>query len=398
MNKINTNKVLSLFLNIATKAVRKTKPGSSVLNLLVPATFIFSLAFSACSKDEYATEEATSTKTLFLKIGKASSKAIEQPLEDGSSTNSFTTGYMYFGNRAGAVLKRYIIHADPTTDLEAGVINLEDIQNGITIDNAPAGLSDIFIFGNLEHLSPPGSISEAKNKPVSLSLQRPNMYRSSYGASGLTHIADNRYTCHISIRPLIAIIELPDMTATGSVITQFTLSGIYVDNYYQTQTAGGIVSDLVSHGQNASVFNPFNEQYPTSLHGVIFDYFSIGGLISKNNIIKPSDNKVWSYYLFATFTGNISIPRLVIKLENIQTSDGSVYPAPQFITVRGFRDIETGQALKNFKAGYVYNIRPGALKFDETNLSPVPNAKLLDVDVSVSLSEWEDIDINPVPF
>lgn len=208
----------------------------------------------------------------------------------------------------------------------------------------------------------------------------------------LTQVGEtNTYNAKVNIAPTVARIELTDIKAAGRV-TSFKVAGIFVDNYYATaQVDGTISSTLIDNGTVATDFVGGSGKYPTTLNFSIYDWYT-GGLASVENVAKPTKT-VWGYNLFAKTDDSNDFPRIIIRLSDIVTSGGASFADPQFITIKGFNDASA--VLTTIKPGNVYTIASAGFKFDETNLTPLPNMETKAVSVDVTVSSWVNIPITP---
>ncbi|MFV0538175.1 MAG: hypothetical protein ACK5M3_12505 [Dysgonomonas sp.] len=190
---------------------------------------------------------------------------------------------------------------------------------------------------------------------------------------------------------------IKNITSSG-VITGFRVDGIFIDNYYYQAAVDGtvVIGNLINNISDATLFLDNSSVYTTARKTFVYDYFS-SGITASSKIAAPTGDEsyVWGYNLFANTasSGSFAIPRIVIRLSEITTSDLSTYNGTQFITVKGLKEGST--SLTSIDAGKVYNIGAGALTFDESDLTPAPNMSAIDVTVIVTLAEWEVVSVTP---
>ena len=367
-------------------------------NYLALAVIALSLGFSNCSNNDNPDDgNDKENKSVFLKIsgGKISTYAEGVPATDGA-TVGFGSGDIYFVNASGAILVHYTLSSS-TTDLGAGNIKLGDIEAGQLITNLPGQVAAIHVFGNTSGLPTTGNISTVKatlkNVITQGTLASVNLYGTT---STLTPVSGNDYTATINLKPTVARIELKNITSTG-VITGFRVDGIFIDNYYYQAAVDGTVAggNLINNTSDPTLFLENSSTYTAARKTFVYDYFT-SGITAISQVATPvTTSNVWGYNLFANTTGSgsFAIPRIVIRLSNITTSDNSSYTSPQFITVKGLKEGST--SLTSIDAGKVYNIGAGALTFKESDLTPAPNMAAIDVTVTVSLAEWVVVSVTP---
>lgn len=362
-------------------------------------------AFSGCSNDDERESSANNTpKSLFLKIKNDALATYAEGVGQGSTPVVFSFGDLYFTDAAGVIKKHYTI-STAATSLDN--INMAGLTGpGETIANLPGDVSAVYIVGNTSGLPTTGNISVVKRQVLQVQSQGNIAKVNLYGeVTALTPpIAPaTYYTCTVNLAPTVARLELADITA-GGVITGFKVAGIFVDNYYSQATVNGAVLDnnLKNNGPSASAFDYGSIQYPntpvaSSLETFVYDWFT-PSLIATGSPLKAQPvaaNSVWGYNVFAAAgsTGSAA-PRIIIRLKDITTTAGSgiTYSDDQFLTIKLKK---AGTVLDMIKAGEVYNIGSGVLKFDETNLTPTPNLTPINISVNVSIASWVPVSITP---
>lgn len=356
------------------------------------------LVFSGCSNSEDGeTVDNTKAKSVLLKLGKSTptTHSVGAPIVDGDDV-ILHSGNLYFVNASGAILKHYTITSSQPS---ATNINMTDALAGTPITNLPGNTDRVYVVGNTSGLPTSGNISTVQDFLSQVTSQHDIEDVNLYGSGGLVPPISplTAYTCTVDLKPTVARIELTDITAAStSVITGFDVDGIFVDNYYSQASVGGSVDvdDFVENGAFAAKFNNLTTQYPVGLKPAIYDFYD-PALSASTRVAKPAGTgTVWGYNLFASATGS-AVPRVIIRLSSIATNDQSVYPSPQFITIKGLKAVSGGASLTGIKSGEVYRIAAGALTFKETDLSPIPNLNLMDIEVTVNLVDWTVVGVTP---
>lgn len=361
---------------------------------------------SSCSSDDTPQIDTEETKTVFLKISNEQPATRAEGPAQGVGAVGFNSGHLYFTDANGIIIKYNKIAADAG---ETGDYTIEGLKNGQTIKNLPGSVSRVYVVGNTDNEIPTkGNISNVQNHAIAVKQQGANVSNVNLYGEGLTFKRvenTNNYTVQVELAPTVARIELSDITATGS-ITSFKVAGVFIDNFYPDAKVSGalgskkteptaLAKDYVSGTGGLA-------RYSNDLLTYTHDWYENG--LTGSKVAKPSgDGHVWGYNLFATNEGS-TVPRIVIRLTdiktNIKTDDDTnfTYSDPQFITIRGFKDNDNDNAtaLGAIKSGHVYTIAANGLVFDETNLTPVPNLKPIDVEVTVSVAKWTTKAVKPI--
>jgi len=123
--------------------------------------------------------------------------------------------------------------------------------------------------------------------------------------------------------------------------------------------------------------------------------------------VKLSSNRVWAYNLFADpYTDGYSYvnpwPRIIIRLTDVKLKNGYEYTEDQFLTVKGIKEAihpaakEVSDNKANVKskipakfameAGKIYKFTN--IRFNEGNLTPIPNISSLEIEVTVDIVYW----------
>lgn len=353
------------------------------------------MSFNGCSNSDDTEDVDKQPKSVFLKLGKSSSslRSVSTPVGDGDNV-VLQSGNLYFVNSSGAILKHYTL---TSTAASATNINITNAESGALITNLPGNTFAVYVVGNTSGLPSSGNISAVKEYLLQIASQDDIEDVNLYGTNTLTApvLPNTFYTSEIDLNPTVARIELTDITASG-VITGFKVDGIFIDNYYKQAVVDGSVdiADFVENGAFAAPFSDESTQYPAGLKPALYDFYD-PALSAVSKVAKPAGTgTIWSYNLFASSAGS-TIPRIIIRLSDIQTNDLSTYTSPQFVTIKGFKAVSGGASLTSIKSGEIYNIAAGALTFKETDLSSIPNLSPIDVEVTVSLATWTVVGVTP---
>lgn len=362
------------------------------IKYLTIAVAVLLSVFSGCTKEDSENEKETKSKSLFLKIDHGVATYSESPSVNTGTSVILSSGNLYFVNASGTIVRHYAL---TDKDSENNNINIKEIEKGKLLQDLPGSITHVYIAGNTPNLPTSGNIAAVKAAIIKVEAQKEMEAINLYGSNALKapEAPDKPYTCTIELNPTLARVELADITARGA-ITSFEVEGIFIDNYHSQASVDGTldVANLKSNGSDVSAFNNETSAYPTELNQAVYNFYTVA-LASENNIVKLKDEKkVWGYNLFASTAGS-DVPRIVIRLKNIKTNNGTEIANPQFITIKGL--VNGLEPITGIKPGEVYSIGAGALAFDETQLAPVPNQKTIDVNVSITLATWKTISVTP---
>lgn len=356
------------------------------------AATILLTVFASCTKENPEIKPEEKPKSLFLKIDNGITPHSESGATSSGTKVGLSSGNIYFVNASGTIVKHYTLSSGKTEGIN---INLKEIEGGTTIENLPGSITNVHVTGNTPDLPASGNISAVKAAIIQIQTQKDIELVNLYGHNTLIPpvAPATNYTCIIDLNPTLARIELADITAKGA-ITGFEVEGIFIDNYYNTASVDGTIDEtnLKSNGSDATIFNNETAAYPIGLKNAIYDFYN-PALTATDKVVKPKEsNHVWGYNLFASEEGS-TVPRIIIRLKNITTNNGTTIANPQFITVKGF--VNGDAALKGIRSGEIYSIAAGSLSFDETQLTPVPNQNTIDVNVTINLAKWKVVNVTP---
>ncbi len=263
---------------------------------------------------------------------------------------------------AGGGAKTWTLTATMATNTSVYVV--ANIPSGVTALNSPVGMT----------------LTQIKDVVADISTQSDYttvvLANSNYSAKALENVVspnpENNFapgtaTASIELAPVVSRLELGSVKATGSVITGFKVSGVYLTGYNDKFKFGGTAG--------GSVVNVALDNLPASPgYGVDLDDFSANA----SKVAAPTASKVWAYNVAAG-----SLPKLIIELSDITIANGTVPAGKQYLRVSGY----TG-GLTSFAVGKVYSI--DELTFDETNISfsidPIVTA--VQPTATYSIKEW----------
>lgn len=370
--------------------------------------------FAACSNEGNEVPDVTKgeKKTVFMKLDlKPQTKATEDPLGTGTVTAPVNDLHIYFYEGTGGNIQKYVKVTTTTTP------SITDLATGAQINDVPAAADKVLVRGNVPaNVSMPtsGAISTVENKEIEITTQ------SDKSQIILGHIAVNIQTyaggsplpipgmqsgdkyAEVTLEPGVARIEVEGLQAQGAIQT-FSLDGIYVTNFFEKLKLGnGTSSSQKQYGTDVSKYveNAVGTVY-TAGNGHLYDQFTAPLAASGNplEVVPTGGNKRWAYHAFSNSatTANDQL-QLVFKLSNVTANpaSGVTFPVgtPQFLTVRGFKDSGTGQIVQ-LEKGKIYTISKADFKFDESNLTTVPNTNAVGVWLKVTVKNWQVVPVKP---
>lgn len=373
------------------------------------AVALAALTFVSCSKDEAGENTGSkemTTVAIHLQDGMQTPSRASGPSISNNTTISITSGKLYFTTNAGVITKSMnLVNGGGSTAENIDVT----ITTAQTIQQVPANSDKVYIVGNITGLPVAGNISTVLNGLRTINSQYDATGKgvanvTMYGTSNLDKTVPTNYTATVQVKPISARIEIAKFTA-GGIVTQYRVDGIFLNNYYAKSKTSGVMSgtaspanDYVSNGtetdsQNPAIYIGNSTQYPTADAGITYDYNAtgIGTFTSATKVYAPSSGSAWVYNLLAPTDGT-QFPHIEIVMSNFNSNAGLL--AKQYITVTGFADATTGQPIASFEAGKIYKI--ANFEFDETDLVVGPAIGRVTAQVTVSLAQWKEVNVNPI--
>ena len=248
-------------------------------------------------------------------------------------------------------------------------------------------------------------------------------------ASGSTRAL---YATTVHLAPTVARFEIADITGMG-MIAEFTVYGIFMDGIYlQARINGEPVGALHSGGQIANNFTATSHNNPATplLHDASFGIHDWRGNrnwtgtnttsltvrpdnLPPTNVFHPNEGthgttrpryNTWAYQVFArdyhpNTAARTPTPRIIIRLRDVKLTNGFEFQTDQFLTVQNFHFINQNgvfERLDYIRASRVYRIEAGELTFDELDLSDRPNERPIDVNVTVTLAVWREVELEVI--
>lgn len=385
----------------------------SIFTWLVLVPFIIGL--NACKKDSVSEEgithpqpEDTNVMSVSLNLSTDAivTRSVENAMPAGSNNKATfqSPGIIAFASANGTIVKKVnIITTTPgTNSTDVQTINLN--SGSVIIPNVPAKATQIYVVGNvpaatLTALQAATSIATMKMVNFNIVDQPTSAFSVTLDGLGtLVPAGTGISTGSVTVSPIVSRFEIGkityvnDNTAPGAAVTAYKLTGIFLNNIYLQSTLAGVNAGLFSgsNGSSSIAAGSFIGSAPYANSGVISDVGSdeinVGGTFPDKN---PGSGKVWAYNFFATST---QTPHIVLRLQNIVSSDGLFGDAYQWVTVQKFRDAGNN-AITAFDRNKVYRI--ASIAFTNNNIADVVEGVYSNATVTVTTASWEDATITP---
>nr|AIA99559.1 hypothetical protein [uncultured bacterium contig00003(2014)] len=219
---------------------------------------------------------------------------------------------------------------------------------------------------------------------------------------------DGVETVSIEVEPLISRLEVVSLEADedpqGYLITDFEVTGIFIDEYFPAFTYTGAAS-----GSAISLIEALETAAgDASATAAVYTGWEMkddaDGPWSADGspaLVQPGGGDVWAYNLVAG-----GLPRIVIRLDNIEYTNpagqtGLELTGARYITVEGY----TGSkgSISSFDRGEVYRVGTidtdtgeSNFKFNFSHLGLTPDEQSVSLTVSVEVLPWNVEDYVPI--
>ncbi len=248
------------------------------------------------------------------------------------------------------------------SSIEAVLMNIEQVNYPSVGGNAHTGLATV-LYGN-------GEVVPKQNATQ-----------------------ENEFQAHVKVSPINARIELDELAYSGN-LKSFTLDGIFINNYY---AAAGLASssfvegNMTNNGSNTDKYLIGGNEFAYTNFSTMFDEVGTAVTVANEKAsMKPAPGNTWAYQVFG---GAPEIAHVIVKLSDIVDVNGH-NQADQYLTVKGFRDATTDEALPTLDAGKVYRIT--SLEFDDSHLEIIPEPEKVSIWVTVEIAEWIEVVVKPI--
>ena len=385
-------------------------------SILVAAAFV--LFLGSCLSESilpYASieEEGYKTISLYVTQSEADTRGISRPVCNNELVD-FRTGDLYFVNAARAVVKHFrITPDDAAVNNIALTVGIGHLQSGTaTFENVPGSAIHVYIIGNTLNNETQGNIDAIINREINITAQRTAVapvaeaQRTGVNLFGSAALS-NTNSATVALLPTVARLEIGGIEGTGS-IAGFRIEGLFIDTFYSQARINGAVipASLWTGGSNTDEFRGGHNHFTDGAHHPLFDLppdanintwrgrrAGLHDAVGTSLVVTPGNPPgtpgtfpctsdiclesshlaipVWAYQVFAQAN---TLPRVVIRLSNIQLIDNST-PLSGYryvtVSVRQFHERATNNSVVSIDAGRVYHIP--MIRFDENDLALTPN-------------------------
>ncbi|MEG0498276.1 MAG: hypothetical protein RR522_00110 [Alistipes sp.] len=355
----------------------------------------FLVGMGACAKDHEAVEPEQTMQVMVQIAVRATTKAFGPATGDGSVA-AVENGTVFFLSAEGLIVSR-------------GTINKTQIITGQLFNNINSTAKEVYVVANYKansttdlKLTACTTKAEIMNvsQIIDVNTGIPNVTLvNSVDFTGFDANKDNgvivagsgNRKAYVLLCPALARIEITDIQTVDPVVVEYTLAGLYIDNFYPSFYMacgkGGVGTRLFGGTTNQLASNNFPQkdgQLTKSIAGVARP------VVSNPEII-------WLYHTTPTLGGGIDLPRVVVVFESVTIRVGATTKTlkNKYLTVTGYFD-STNTPIAKLEAGKVYRTGAGKFLFRYGDLADTPNPEKLDVSINVQILSWSEIVFPPV--
>jgi len=354
--------------------------------ILAIAAVAFAIGFAGCNKENAGVPSSAEMTQLSIRInGVVSTRAVELPGSGTKGTIQVPAGNnhtVFVISPQGDVVKYVNLDVNEATSPAGQVLpaSVRADSRIYIICNIPA--EDV---ATIQTLTTFNAIKAAASQMATQSDYTQVALANLTGEPVGFNAVDGKATVNITISPLVSRLELMKVRATananGDAISAFTVTGVYVDDYYPafTYTGGGSGT-------------PFAQGQGDTFTGIgdTGEWIAAGTPLAA----MPDAGKLWAHQVASK-----GVPRFIIRLEDVKyiPNGGSEIALTEtyYLTVSGYT---SGiNPVTNLERGKIYRIgSSNGIAFTYDDLSLVPNPIDINLTVMVSIEEWEIEDTDVV--
>ncbi|MCC8019932.1 MAG: hypothetical protein LIO85_09210 [Rikenellaceae bacterium] len=384
------------------------------------------LALASCSGNEKGNGSGTGepapgeTKSAYIKINTKAKSRSDEATASGTTATLYSA-LIYFIDGSSDPVVYEIMSAAPT----GADLTLAELEAGVLVEDIPSSVTQVYVVGNYDvtdangqgadfptDAGDPGvnSLRLSDVQDVVLDIQQVSYGRLADGTvvgnlitvmdgqstlyvyetgdnewNGDNALTDGDYYANVTISPVVARIEIEEISYTGT-LEQFTLEGIYINNYYQQMPVGLTRLAPTNNGSNPDHYDVGDSDFAYRAYSVMYDL--IGDNATGPATFTP-DNGVWAYQVF----GNSNpVPHIILKLTDVVAAGGASL-GDRYVTVSGFADGD-GDDIMSFVRNTVYKITD--LAFTDADIDPLPEPTDVNVWVHVEVEPWATVIVSPI--
>lgn len=412
------------------------------------ATAAFALGLAGCSKSDDGAKSGSNFDMFMQMDMEAVTRAAVDFEVNTSDLTVFGDGAIFFTrNDADETIVRMV---KVSSTGQAGSVSASQLANGYLFKDVQASAVKVYIVGNYDFGSRTfADMNEVRALTVNVTNQKDDYFGigkvTLYGFADIQPVGSSTYDSAdiaaaiaaqadrlavTTISPIMARFEIdkisgdaPHADNSPSDIDEFTIAGIYINNYYYrvSLTDEPTATDDPVHNSNRTPAwpNKYEQyarttatppgQYDPAWEGLLFDdsVFGTTEALSHEPADFDADMVMWAYNVFADGS---AVPHIVLHLENAKVN-GNLRPnevldgpgasssdpnaGTAYITVTGYYTRNT-TADEPILGGNVYKMAD--LAFSDDNLTDEPYEENEDRDkvwVKVTVKPWEVKQIDP---
>lgn len=372
---------------------------------------VMALGFAACSSDggNGGAPQPTGTArlTIQLKGVKATaSRATEAGADEDALDVTDAQSVIFVADATGQITQ--VVDLVKAQAVSPGV--------GQALPDPVALGSAVFVVANIpttqvNSLKALTTLNDVKNASVAISTQAgfsaPAMANTSGEVAVVDSGNDGAETVSVRIAPLFARLELVALQAIpdagGNTITDFDVTGVFVDDYFENFN---LVGGTAGASEAKSISPLLDDAADDAAKEAIYNAWGMKDLgtwgADGDPLIAKLNNQVWGYNVVAS-----GLPRFIVRLDNIVYTTsagvaGQALTGPRYLTVTGYLNGES-QEVTSFARGEVYRV--GAIddisgesnfQFSFAHLGLNPNEQSISLTVGVTVDTWSVNDYSPI--
>jgi hypothetical protein len=341
--------------------------------LLLTVVAFGAVAMVSCSQETVKDGKVGELVSLNIKLeGLADPEPATRMTEAAGQTGQLTisNGHIFVIDPSGTVIANAAMNVGQAT------------TTGQTIPVQVATNSRVYVLGNIPNgvdVTTLTTFDRIRQTAVTISTSQQNNYRQAAMANVSGQPANITVTgttgsVTVEISPLYSRMELNEVRGSAT-ITGFTVTGVFVDSYFQSFTLTGESSGPIRYQSQSTNF--------AGVMGDTGNWVATGA--AGNMVAVPATGQVWAYHV-----ASADIPRFIVRLENI-TSSTTTITGTRYITVTGY---SSGLTSNRFERGRIYQVP--SITFNEQQLYTTPNPAHIPITVTVRQVDWIPTTLTPV--
>lgn len=346
------------------------------------------VAFTACSNEEEEQMSAPIGETANLVIdlgGFKTTRGIDNPYVKDKET--FATLQIMIVDNAGMIMRSDYITSELTNAIE-----YTKIYGAIK-----ATSSDVYVVANLKEeidvienttlTKVKAAVYEASKQQVSGEIIMDGIGKIDKTES-ITVGEDtpkdkeydktlNTYGAAVEISPIVARMQIKTIVKKdGSKVESFNVAGIYMNKTYKKMALNLTGSDLINYGSTKGDYTETN-----------FGVFAIEKNFEAGAI--PAGKCAAFNYFAEAYTKELAnaAPHILIKLTGIIYEDGYNGLTEGWLTIQSYKDANP------VNRNTIYTI--DKVEFGESNIGPNPYQTVANIQVSVTVKDWNTVALIP---